>query len=42
MPLSLVSSFHLDEDRLGPIVLASMLALAIIINFSVKIYDMLN
>jgi hypothetical protein len=27
------------EDRLGPIVLASLLAVSILINFGVKLYD---
>lgn len=29
----------LDEDRIGPIVLATMLATAIIANFSINLYD---
>ncbi len=28
-----------DEDRMGPILLASLLAVAIIVNFGIKLYD---
>jgi hypothetical protein len=39
--MSHVTSFPLivDEDTVGPTVLASMLGLAILVNFGVKIYD---
>ena len=30
------------EDKIGPILLASMLSLAILVNFCVKIYDFNN
>lgn len=28
-----------DEEKVGPIVLASLLALSVLVNFAVKIYD---
>jgi hypothetical protein len=30
---------HTDEDKFGPIVLASMLGFAIVVNFAVNLYD---
>lgn len=33
-------SFHVDEDKVGPIALASLLAISITVNFFVKIYDL--
>jgi hypothetical protein len=30
----------LDEDRVGPVVLASMLGIAILVNFFVKLYQL--
>lgn len=38
----LIELFSTDEDRAGPIALACLLALAIIINFVVKLYDYAN
>lgn len=31
--------FGLDDERMGPVVLASLLGISILINFSVKLYE---